>query len=126
MLRIIILLLLYFFTKTSLYAQEAPVIVLTPENPYSKSQKIIVKPEQVLNNLQQEHPRLLLTKKRIADLKAQALTDTLLNSYISSIVKQANDLITKPDTKKHREVLNRELVLGCIDPLIFGQNWVKI
>ncbi len=112
MLRISILLILFYFATRTLYAQEAPVIVVTPENQYSKAQKIIVKPEQVLNNLQQEHPRLLLTKKRIADLKAQALADTLLNSYISSIVKQANDLITKPDTKKHREVLNRELVLG--------------
>ncbi len=96
----------------SLLAQEAPVIVLTPENPYSKAQKIIVKPEYVLNTLQQEHPRLLLTKDRIAELKKQAITDTLLASYIASVIKQADDLLLKPDTKKHREALNRELLFG--------------
>jgi Heparinase II/III-like protein len=95
-----------------LLAQEAPVIVVTPENPYSKAQKIIVKPENVLNTLQQEHPRLLLTKNRINELKKQALTDTLLSSYIASVIKQADDLLKKPDTKKHRETLNRELVFG--------------
>ncbi len=107
-----ILLVVSVLSIQSLLAQDAPVIVLTPENPYSKAQRIIVKPENVLNTLQQEHPRLLLTKKRITELKKQALTDTLLASYISSINKQADDLLGKPDTKKHREALNRALLFG--------------
>lgn len=93
-------------------AQDAPVIVVTPENPFSKAQKIIVKPENVLNTLQHEHPRLILTKKRIEELKHQALTDTLLSSYIKSVIKQANDQLLKPEAKGHREALNRELLFG--------------
>ena len=95
-----------------LLAQEAPAIVVTPENPYSKAEKIIVKPENVLNALQQEHPRLILTRKRIEELKKQALTDTLLASYITSVLKQADEQLLKPAAKGHREALNRELLFG--------------
>lgn len=92
--------------------QEAPLVVLTPENPYSKVQKITIKPEHVLTSLKVEHPRLILTSKRITELKLQALKDTLLSNYISSIITQADGLLLKEDVKKHREVLNRTLVFG--------------
>ncbi len=112
MIKFRVALVIWVLSIKGLFAQDAPVIVVTPENPYSKAKPIIVKPENVLNTFRQEHPRLLLTKERIAELKKQAETDTLLASYIKSIIKQADDLLAKPEAKKHREALSRELLFG--------------
>lgn len=52
-------------------------------------------PETLLNNLQQDHPRLIMTEERLNDLKTQAKTDTTLQNYMEQVIEQADEIAEK-------------------------------
>lgn len=70
-----------------------------------------------LSSLQANHPRLMLTNERIAELKKLQLTDPILDKYIKAVISTANSIISKaPLTRTligprlldiSRELLNR-------------------
>lgn len=70
-----------------------------------------------LNMLKMEHPRLILTNERIAELKKLQPTDPILDKYIKAVIASANSIISKaPLTRTligprlldvSRELLNR-------------------
>ncbi|MFP4104467.1 MAG: heparinase II/III family protein [Phycisphaerae bacterium] len=51
---------------------------------------------KVLKSLQQEHPRLLLTDDRLAELKKQAGSDKLLQQAVKDSIAQADKLLKAP------------------------------
>ena len=53
-------------------------------------------PSTVLDNLRQGHPRLIMTDERLANLKQQAETDTLLQDYVAQVLQQADEAAEKP------------------------------
>ncbi len=56
-------------------------------------------PKNVLAELRQEHPRLLLTEERLTELKVWAKTDTLLQRYMTDVITQANAYLEAPILK---------------------------
>jgi len=57
------------------------------------------KPDTVLNNLKEGHPRLIMTEDRPAELKSQADSDDTLRDYVSQVIEQADVAATKPPLK---------------------------
>jgi hypothetical protein len=70
-----------------------------------------------LTTLKSEHPRLMLTNERIAELKKLQSTDPVLDKYIKAVIASANSIVTRaPLTRTligprlldvSRELLNR-------------------
>jgi len=70
-----------------------------------------------LSALKSEHPRLMLTNERIAELKKLQSTDPVLDKYIKAVIASANSIVTRaPLTRTligprlldvSRELLNR-------------------
>jgi len=70
-----------------------------------------------LSSLQMNHPRLMLTNDRIAELKKLQSTDPILDKYIKAVIASANSIVTRaPLTRTligprlldvSRELLNR-------------------
>jgi hypothetical protein len=70
-----------------------------------------------LSSLQMNHPRLMLTNERIAELKKLQSTDPILDKYIKAVIASANSIVTRaPLTRTligprlldvSRELLNR-------------------
>jgi hypothetical protein len=70
-----------------------------------------------LSSLQMNHPRLMLTNERIAELKKLQSTDPILDKYIKAVIASANSMVTRaPLTRTligprlldvSRELLNR-------------------
>jgi len=70
-----------------------------------------------LTTLKSEHPRLMLTNERIAELKKLQTTDPVLDKYIKAVIASANSIVTRaPLTRTligprlldvSRELLNR-------------------
>ena len=52
-------------------------------------------PNTVLDNLYPEHPRFILREDRLADLKKQAETDTILQSYVEQVIEYADEVAKK-------------------------------
>jgi hypothetical protein len=81
----------------------------------------------ILSTLQMSHPRLLLTDKRLQELKTLSLTDTRLQRYASDVVAQADKDIFKSPIQ---HVLigprlldkSRECLLRVYD-LAFAYRW---
>jgi hypothetical protein len=81
----------------------------------------------ILSTLNQVHPRLLLTDKRLAELKTLSKTDNQLNKYVTAVIAQADkDYIKTPIQyiligprllDKSRECLNR------VYNLAFAYRW---
>ncbi len=55
--------------------------------------------ETVLKTLNKAHPRLILTDKRLAELKALMKRDDLLKKCYKDVLKQADEYCTKPPLK---------------------------
>ncbi len=89
----------------------------TPENPYKKTPAIDVTTADVLSRLKAGHPRLFMTQDRMAQLKALAKKDTLLQKYISQVVAQADKMAKATTVKNDREILDRMFTLG------FAYHW---
>ncbi|MBT4138579.1 MAG: heparinase [Candidatus Latescibacteria bacterium] len=53
-------------------------------------------PDNLLNNLHVEHPRLMLKNDRFSELKKLSETDTTLQSYVTKSIKEADKALTKP------------------------------
>ena len=70
-----------------------------------------------LNTLKSQHPRLMLTNERVAELKKLQPTDPVLDKYIKAVIASANSIVTRaPLTRTligprlldvSRELLNR-------------------
>ena len=70
-----------------------------------------------LNTLKSQHPRLMLTNERVAELKKLQPTDPILDKYIKAVIASANSIVTRaPLTRTligprlldvSRELLNR-------------------
>jgi hypothetical protein len=58
-------------------------------------------PDTLLNNLRQDHPRLIMTEERLNELKTQAETDPLLQLYIQQVIEQADEAARK-DPLEHK------------------------
>lgn len=50
-------------------------------------------PSESIQKLIKDHPRLLLTKERLSDLKAMAQSDTVLNRYVNDVLFRADNLV---------------------------------
>ena len=61
-----------------------------------ENQENIISQDQVLLNLRQEHPRLMLTDERLAELKQLYETDSNLQGLIRNSIEQAERTIKKP------------------------------
>lgn len=98
-------------------AVEPLYVVMTPENALHQTPVISVTGSEILGRMTAEHPRLILTKGRIAELRKLAATDTVLQGYIASVLKQAEGLLRSEVTERERECQNRVLTLG------FAYHW---
>jgi hypothetical protein len=57
----------------------------------------------VLKTLVKEHPRLVLTDARLAELKTLAETDSLLAKGVADVIREADSLMNKPVLVHHLE-----------------------
>ena len=89
----------------------------TPENPYKKTPVIEITADDVLPRLKAEHPRMFVTKERLAELKKQAVKDTLLQKYIAQVLVQAEKMAKATSIKNDREILDRLFTMG------FAYHW---
>ena len=89
----------------------------TPENPFKKTPVINITEADVLPLLKTEHPRMFVTKERIAELKIQAVKDTLLQKYIAQVLEQADKMTKATTIRNDREILDRMFTLG------FAYHW---
>ncbi|MFP4053327.1 MAG: heparinase II/III family protein [Phycisphaerae bacterium] len=79
-------------------------------------------PNKMLSTLQQEHPRLILTEERLAELRKIARTDRLLADLVEYTIARADKLMKKPMLKRElkgprllgvsREMVDRAYTLG--------------
>ncbi len=91
----------------------------TPENPYKKTPTINISASDVLPRLKAEHPRMFVTNERMTELKTQVVNDTLLQKYITQVLRQADKMLNATSIKNDREILDRMFTLG------FAYHWTK-
>jgi hypothetical protein len=79
-------------------------------------------PNEMLSTLRQEHPRLILTEQRLAELKKLARSDSVLAELVEHTVGRADKLLKKPLLERKlkgprllgvsREMVDRTYTLG--------------
>ena len=54
-------------------------------------------PDQVLDSLVSEHPRLMLKEDALRDLKEQSKNDEVLQRFVREVIQRADDLLNEPE-----------------------------
>lgn len=92
-------------------------------------------PDEVLDTLQPEHPRLFLSQQRIDELRAQSQDDEMLSRLVEALLNQADAILEEPPAdyivigprllSQSRLVLERVATLGLAFHLIDNELYAR-
>lgn len=102
---------------SDLAGYEKLYVWLTPENPCKKTPEIEINDKDVVVLIKKEHPRLFITKSKMESLREQVSSDPLLEKYVASVLKQADEMLSKTTVRNDREAMQRIFYMG------FAYHW---
>lgn len=85
---------------------------LTPENPWKKTPEVHVNADELFKSISEEHPRLLVTKEQMQNVRESSRKDTLLQKYIREVIENADKYIDNPVQSNTRRCQDELLCLG--------------